>query len=79
MPAGSSTRAKAAVHGFKAHVGADAETALIEEVAVTPANVNDGKAGPKLCPTAPAKYSPTTRIAATILPMRFAPRAERHA
>jgi transposase, IS5 family len=34
-----------AVHGFKAHVGADADTALVEELDVTPANVNDGKAG----------------------------------
>jgi len=29
----------------QAHVGADAETALVEEVAITPANVNDGRAG----------------------------------
>lgn len=39
-----------AVHGFKAHVAADADTALVEEVAVTPANVNDGKAGPDALP-----------------------------
>lgn len=38
-------KGKPAVHGFKAHVGADADTALVEEIAVTPANVNDGKAG----------------------------------
>lgn len=38
-------RNKKAVHGFKAHVGADADTALIEEVVITPANINDGKAG----------------------------------
>lgn len=30
-------KGKPAVHGFKAHVGADADTALVEEVAVTPA------------------------------------------
>ena len=29
-------RGWAAVHGFKAHVGDDADTALVEEVAVTP-------------------------------------------
>lgn len=34
-------KGKPAVHGFKAHVGADAETALIEEIAVTPAKIND--------------------------------------
>lgn len=42
-----------AVHGFKAHVGADADTALIEEVVVTPANVDDGKAGPGALPDEP--------------------------
>jgi IS5 family transposase len=44
---------KAAVHGFKAHVGADAETAFTEEVAVIPANVNDGTAGPEALPDDP--------------------------
>lgn len=42
-----------AVHGFKAHVCADADRALIEEVVVTPANVNDGKAGPEALPDEP--------------------------
>lgn len=46
-------KGKPAVHGFKAHVGADAETALVEEIAVTPANVNDGKAGPGALPADP--------------------------
>jgi transposase, IS5 family len=44
---------RAAVHRFKAHVGADADTALVEEVAITPANVNDGKAGPDALPDEP--------------------------
>jgi IS5 family transposase len=48
-------KGRAAVHGFKAHVGADANTALVEEVAVTPANVNDGKAGPDALPDAPGE------------------------
>jgi len=48
-------RGKAAVHGFKAHVGADAETALVEEVTITPANVNDGKAGPDALPDDPGE------------------------
>lgn len=48
-------KGKAAVHGFKAHVGADAETALVEEVAITPANVNDGKAGPDALPDNPGE------------------------
>lgn len=37
-------KGKRAVHGFKAHVGEGADTALVEEVSVTSANINDGKA-----------------------------------
>jgi len=48
-------KGKPAVHGFKAHVGADADTALVEEVAITPANVNDGKAGPDALPDNPGE------------------------
>lgn len=48
-------RGKAAIHGFKAHVGADAETVLVEEVAVTPANINDGKAGSEALPDDPGE------------------------
>ena len=44
---------KPAVHGFKAHVGADADTALVEEIAVTPANTHDGRAGPDALPEMP--------------------------
>jgi IS5 family transposase len=46
---------KRAVHGFKAHVGADVDTALVEEIAVTPANINDGRAGPGALPDAPGE------------------------
>ena len=48
-------KGRVAVHGFKAHVGADATTALVEEVAVTPANVNDGRAGPRALPGNPGE------------------------
>jgi IS5 family transposase len=48
-------KGKPAVHGFKAHVGADAETALVEEVAITPANINDGKAGAEALPDDPGE------------------------
>ena len=48
-------KGKPTVHGFKAHVGADADTALVEEVAITPANINDGKAGPETLPDNPAE------------------------
>jgi IS5 family transposase len=46
-------KGRPAVHGFKAHVGADADTALVEEIAVTPTNINDGKAGPDALPDNP--------------------------
>lgn len=48
-------KGKPAVHGFKAHVGADADTALVEEIAITPANINDGKAGPDALPDNPGE------------------------
>lgn len=48
-------RSKPAVHGLKAHVSADVDTALVEEVSVTPANVNDGKAGPDALPADPGE------------------------
>jgi IS5 family transposase len=46
-------KGKTAVHGFKAHVGADATTALVEKISITPANVNDGRAGPDALPEDP--------------------------
>lgn len=48
-------KGKRAVHGFKAHVGADADTALVEEISVTSANINDGKAGPGALPDNPGE------------------------
>jgi IS5 family transposase len=48
-------KGRAAVYGFKAHVGADASTALVEQVAVTPANVNDCRAGPDALPDDPGE------------------------
>lgn len=48
-------KGRRAVHGFKAHVGADADTALVEEVAITPANTNDGRAGPAALPETPGE------------------------
>jgi len=35
-------RGRPAVHGFEAHIGADTDTALVENIAVTPAAVYDG-------------------------------------
>jgi IS5 family transposase len=48
-------KGKPAVHGFKAHVGADADTAIVEEIAVTPANINDGRAGLGALPENPGE------------------------
>lgn len=48
-------KGKPAVHGFKAHVGADADTALVEEIAITPANINDGRSGPDALPDNPGE------------------------
>jgi IS5 family transposase len=46
-------RNRTSVHGFKAHAGADADTALVEKVSVTPANVHDGREGPAALPDDP--------------------------
>ena len=49
----SGHRSRRAIHGFKAHVGADAETAIVEELSVTPGNVHDGRAGHSALPDNP--------------------------
>jgi IS5 family transposase len=43
-------RSRPGVHRFKAHVGANADTTLVETVSVTPANVHDGREGPAVLP-----------------------------
>jgi IS5 family transposase len=48
-------KGKPAVHSFKAHVGVGADTALVEEVAITPASVDDGRAGPAALPDDPGE------------------------
>ena len=51
----SGHRARKAIHGYKAHVGADADTALVERVAVTPGNRHDGRCGELALPEAPGE------------------------
>ena len=68
-------KGKPAVHGFKAHVGADADTALVEEIAITSANIIDGRAAPMRCPMIPARYLPTAPIAAATFVMLFVQKA----
>ena len=41
----SGHRSRKAVHGYKAHVGVDADTAIVEKIAVTPGNRHDGRCG----------------------------------
>jgi transposase, IS5 family len=51
----SGHRRRKAIHGFKAHIGADADTAIVEELHVTPGNINDGRAGGDALPDCPGK------------------------
>jgi IS5 family transposase len=51
----SGHRSRKAIHGYKAHVGADADTALVEQVGVTPGNANDGRSGHMALPDAPGE------------------------
>jgi IS5 family transposase len=51
----SGHRTRKAVHGYKAHVGADAETALVEEVSITPGNLHDGRADGGALPDNPGE------------------------
>lgn len=49
----SGHRSRKAVHSYKAHVAADADTGLVERVEVTPGNVHDGRAGGAVVPDDP--------------------------
>ena len=49
----SGHRSRKAIHGYKAHVAADADTAIVERVAVTPGNAHDGRSGHLALPDDP--------------------------
>jgi IS5 family transposase len=51
----SGHRSRRAIHGYKAHVAADADTALVEKVVVTPGNIHDGRAGGDALPDDPGE------------------------
>jgi transposase, IS5 family len=51
----SGHRSRKAIHGYKAHVGADADTVLVEVADVTPGNVHDGRAGVMVVPDDPGE------------------------
>lgn len=48
-------KGKRAVRGFNAHIGADADKALVEAVSITSASIHDGKAGPEALPDNPGE------------------------
>jgi len=68
-------KGKRAVHGFKAHVGADADTALVEEVSLTSANINDGKAGPEALPENPGEVFADSACRGNHFAMLYWPKA----
>ena len=49
----SGHRTRKTIHGYKAHVAADADTGLVERLDVTPGNVHDGRAGGAVVPENP--------------------------
>lgn len=51
----SGHRSRKAIHGYKAHVAADADTVLVEVADVTPANAHDGRAGVMVIPDDPGE------------------------
>jgi IS5 family transposase len=71
-------RTRKAVHGFKAHVGADADTALVEELSVTLGNVHDGRAGHGALPDDPGAVYATAPTGVALLPPRCRPKEGFH-
>ncbi|MER8699585.1 hypothetical protein [Mesorhizobium sp. M1273] len=69
-------KGRPAFHCFKAHVGAYADTALVEEIAVTAPTPRTARPFLMLCPTIPAKCLPTAPTEAIISATRCAPRVE---
>lgn len=51
----SGHRSRKAIHGDKAHVGADADTSIVEKIAVTPGNAHDGRNGEAAFPEDPGQ------------------------
>jgi IS5 family transposase len=71
----SGHRTRKAVHGYIAHVGADAETAMVKEVSITPGNLHDGQQGVVPCPIIPAMSLPIAATAGSIFHLPILPRA----
>ena len=66
-------RTRKAVHGFKAHVGADADTALVEELSVTPGNVHEAARAMVRCRMILEPSTQTAPTGAVPLPPRCRP------
>ncbi|MER9237089.1 hypothetical protein NKI56_34820 [Mesorhizobium sp. M0622] len=69
-------KGRPAFHCSKAHFGAYADTALVEEIAVTATTPRTATPFLMLCPTIPAKCLPTAPTEAIISATRCAPRVE---
>ena len=67
-------KGRQAMHGFKAHVGADADTSLVEQVSITPANAMMAELALSLYRMPLVKCSPIAPIVTIISEMRSAPR-----
>jgi hypothetical protein len=68
-------RNRGSIHGFKAHLRADADTALVEAVSVTPADVHDGREGPAALPDAPGQVCADRAYRVSTSGARCVPRA----
>lgn len=65
----SGHRSRKAIHGYKAHVGADADTAIVEAAAVTPGNAHDGRSGWMALPDDPGEvFAPLGPLLRNALP-----------
>lgn len=49
----SGHRSRKAIHSYKAHVGADVDTAIVGQIGVTPGNARDGRNGERALPDDP--------------------------
>ena len=67
-----------AIYGFKAHVTADADTALVEELTIIPGNVNDGVLAPPSCRTILARFTPIAPTVEHHLPLPRRPKVDTH-
>ena len=51
----SGHRSRKAIHGYKAHVAADRDSCLVDDLEVTPGNAHEGRAGMTVIPENPGE------------------------